>query len=119
MQIQFLEANSAFPGGRVSNTVRLGDKWFNQVEVGQVLDLVKTETGEVFGRAVVVSKALEPLEEVLLWHAEDNHATTSMSLTGEWARNELVAALKRAYPVERLLDSKFTILDLLPLREEA
>lgn len=65
MDMQYIASNATLPRGQVFSTARKGDKWYNQANVGDVLDLTDTVSGNKFARAVVVDKQLGTREQAL------------------------------------------------------
>ena len=113
-QLLYLLDNSYIPPGRVSSTARKGSKWFTKVGVGDVVDLVATETGKKFGEAVIVAKEFLDLDAVLD-NAGHNHVAFGDKVNKHTsARHALEGELASAYgPLN--LDDSYTVLHILPL----
>jgi hypothetical protein len=112
-RLEYLPANSVIPNGVVSSTARKGGKWLNKVDVGDVVDLVMTGSGEVFGQAAIVCVEYLPLRDVIE-NAAHNHVGHNNE--GRNGRVLLLQALEAAYGALDPND-KFTVLHILPLNQ--
>lgn len=113
--LEYIQDNLDIPDGMVSSTARRGRKWYDRVDVGDVVNIKCVETGEIVGRAAVVLKELMPYHEVIE-NADHNHVNKAFPANPEDPGTALAAALERAYgPL--LLDEEFTVLHILPLND--
>lgn len=115
-KLYYISENGEVPTGQVSSTARRGDKWFNQVEVGDVVALTVTETDKEFGEAAIVLKELATYADVLN-NADHNSVAFYNYGDGATAAEKLDRALKAAYGPDLKPDDLFTILHILPLAE--
>jgi hypothetical protein len=83
------------------------------VDVGDVVDLVMTGSGEVFGQAAIVCVEYLPLRDVIE-NAAHNHVGHNNE--GRNPRVLLLQALEAAYGALDPND-KFTVLHILPLNQ--
>lgn len=115
----YIKANADVPRGVVSSSARKGMKWYNNTYVGDVLNLKVTETGEVFGRAVVVAREYIRYDDVLD-NASSNHVGVLAKQRGDNtpARFLLASTLEAAYGKSEPQNC-FTVLHILPLNETA
>jgi hypothetical protein len=106
---------AALPKGRASNTIRLGDKWFKNTQVGEILELRETGTERPLGRAAVVDREYMSFAEALNRRAIHNHVGLGR------ARGDAAIivnnALKAAYGEDLRNDSFVSVITLLPLIE--
>lgn len=110
----YIGANSDVPFGRVSSTARRGDKWFNKVAIGDLVNLQVTETGETFGQAVIVEKELLPLADVLD-NADHNHVAFKNVDKHIASAQALYAALRDCYGSDLNALEPFTVLHIIPI----
>lgn len=115
-KLYYISENGEVPTGHVSSTARRGDKWFNQVEAGDVVAMTVTETDKEFGEAVIVLTELATYADVLN-NADHNHVAFHDYGDGETAAEKLDRALKAAYGSDIQPGDLFTILHILPLNE--
>lgn len=94
--------------GQLFNTYRLGDKWADAVQEGDVVNLANTE-GEVFGTAEVVSVHSGQWEGVKQF-ASDNHEVSQFAPAE--AAELLYDNLRRYYPDDVKANSRFAVLYL-------
>lgn len=106
MDMQYLAANSGLPRGELFATARKGDKWYNQANVGDMLNLTDTATGARFARAVVYDKVLGTREQAL------SEAQRNSARNRETLNDELIAAYGPGMP-----DDIYTIVGLLIINE--
>ena len=69
----FLGVNKRIPRGKITSTAREGLKWYDRVRVGDLLNLIETETNERFAQAVCIGVHAMPLGQVIA-QAPANHA---------------------------------------------
>lgn len=109
----YISANSDVPFGRVSSTARRGDKWFNKVGIGDLVNLQITG-GETFGQAVIVEKELLPLG-VVLENADHNHVAFTRVDKHSSAAHALYSALRDCYGDDLNALELFTVLHICPI----
>jgi hypothetical protein len=108
----YVAGNAFVPEGRVSSTARRGDKWMNQVNVGEMVNLKVTETGESFGVAVVVEKELVDFVDAIE-NASHNHTAFNPKNTSLHPSTALYRELTEAYGDDLKADEPFTILHII------
>lgn len=115
--LKFIQLNAFVPLGRVASTARRGRGWFDRVNKGDVVNLVVAETGDCFGRAVVVEKELVKLCDVLANADHNTAAFRPIYASSTPPDSKVVYELKMAYGDGLNKNEAFTILHLLPLNE--
>lgn len=118
-KLYYLSENGEIPTGQVSSTARLGRKWYNLVEIGDVVALTITGSERKFGEAVIVAKETLAYADVIN-NADHNHVAAFNHFgEGKTAAQKLEDVLKAAYGVEFFdPDELFTVLHILPLSDE-
>jgi hypothetical protein len=111
--LKFISANAdaAIVAPGIKSTARKGDKWFNDVKEGDIVNLMITENSKVFGRAVILGKRLDTFANVCTNALEDkNHGVIGLD-TNDPARaaSALASDLQAAYG-ELAADEPFTVL---------
>lgn len=115
LDLLYLRSNYGIPTGRVSSTARRGDKWYNQVDVGDIVNLRTTEDGDKIGEAVIVQKELVTLKDVLD-NADHNHVAFSEEVNKHVGpAMALAGQLQAAYGTDLKLTETFSVLHILPL----
>lgn len=112
----YIPANAteeALPSGVVSNTFRLGEKWFKAVRVGEIIDLRETGTERPLGAAAVVDVEYMTYIEALNRRAQKNHVGLGRNQTD--AAAIVNGALKAAYGEDLTNDAYVSVVTLLPL----
>lgn len=114
----YLADNTFVPTYRVTSTARLGQKWNQQVDIGDIVDLKVTETGESFGKAVIVGKELLNYSDVLD-NADHNHVAFSDKVNKHVSASvALDGELRAAYGNGFSSSAVFTVLHILRLNQD-
>lgn len=111
-KLYYIAGNAFVPEGKVTSTARRGSKWFDQIKVGEMVNLSMTETDESFGLAIVVHKELIPYITVLD-EADHNHVADNPKWSGTPNKKALAAELRSAYGDDITPGDLFTVLHIL------
>lgn len=107
----YVAGNAFVPTGVVTSTARRGAKWYNQAQVGDVLNLRITESEDSFGAAVVVAKELVTFADAIE-NSDHNHVADNPKYASWDKRTALWTELTSAYGICKP-DEEFTLLHIV------
>jgi hypothetical protein len=116
--LKFIKANADLPRGAITSTARRGDKWSKDAQVGDVVNLLVTESGANFGRAVVIRTEVKPLAKVCADCVVDNNHALKVGDADARKPDVLMADLKAAYGEDLKDEEPFTVVHLVVLNPE-